>query len=928
MSVIRKAPSLVAIAVMLSLSACGSGSDNTNPPVFSSNEYRFTGDEDSVVKGQILATDSDGDSIIYSAASSPTNGIFQISSDGNFRYTPNADYYGADQVRVSASNGIASSHATIYFTILNVNDVPVVVSTTVTVKSDGITYGQITATDADNDPLTYSVVTQPENGTLKLDRTTGAFEYTPETLEFTNNSFVVGVTDGIISEPVTATIYLKPSFVTNEDKLNYYYSSNYSHLKQVEQLAQRLNDDSATDSLNTNLVAGYIISGFNAQADEILEKNISTLNAQAQAYRHAGEEYLANGQDALTYLQTAQNLYRKYLAEKGEENISTADTGFFLSLMKAYLRGGYSQAAIDLQSVIHNIAEEIRQPTQTSDYSRLMNALSTNAKELISNYHAEPTEMLYQQAFAAIDLFAQLAEKTGYQTRSNQNYYQVRALHTGWAASYFDAIGATEKAKEYLAKTIAIYVPVNYDSNYKYPAAQYAATSLQNYSIPLQTAAGVFESLYPNAEHNVAFELLSTVVASTSSGYATAVREIARYKLQNLILAGIDVPTAIAQIAPQVTNQTRGTSELYEMLSYDAADKVSAATRLYQRGYTAEAKQILDHALELLASAERYSERPSSAYMLGNYGCYVLAKQYKDKNFELAPIVSRCQQIADTYFPADSQNVATLQLVNAQMDLLDTYNLANTPTNAAVTAAISRLEIIIPKFEVKEQIPYYAQVSSILANGQHFEKAAEFMAMTLTKAETLLTDETLEVSGINALANTLSSAIGAPFSSTTLERKNLNYIKAVRYYLAGTEGYQSRLEQALTQLRDTSTKIATKVSQLSVNEQQSIHTNLLKLHLATDDRAAALALIDSDAVAAAEKITFTITYGDHLSKLEHFPGSLVANVDTDGDGKPNFFLPNATAEQIQASGLVADEDSDGDGVPDAEDLYPLDPSRS
>lgn len=328
MSVIRKTPNLVALAVMLSLTACGGGSDSNNPPVFSSNEYRFTGNEDSVVTGQILATDSDGDAITYSADSSPANGIFQLNNDGSFRYTPNANYHGVDQVSVSASDGKSISNAIIYFTILNVNDAPVVVSTTVTVKSDGITYGQITATDADNDPLTYSVVTPPENGTLTLDSATGAFEYTPDTLEFTDNSFVVGVTDGIISEPVTATIYLKPSFVTNEDKLNYYYSSDYSHLKQVEQLAQRLNDDRATDSLNTNLVSGYIISGFNAQADEILQHNISTLDAQAQAYRYAGEEYLANSQDALPYLQTAQSLYWKYLAEKGVENIAVNRTGF------------------------------------------------------------------------------------------------------------------------------------------------------------------------------------------------------------------------------------------------------------------------------------------------------------------------------------------------------------------------------------------------------------------------------------------------------------------------------------------------------------------------------------------------------------------------------------------------------------------------
>ena len=48
----------------------------------------------------------------------------------------------------------------------------------------------------------------------------------------------------------------------------------------------------------------------------------------------------------------------------------------------------------------------------------------------------------------------------------------------------------------------------------------------------------------------------------------------------------------------------------------------------------------------------------------------------------------------------------------------------------------------------------------------------------------------------------------------------------------------------------------------------------------------------------------------------------IAFVDTDRDGKPDFFLPSAKPEQITASGLTLDDDIDGDGIKDDTDLLP------
>jgi hypothetical protein len=61
-----------------------------------------------------------------------------------------------------------------------------------------------------------------------------------------------------------------------------------------------------------------------------------------------------------------------------------------------------------------------------------------------------------------------------------------------------------------------------------------------------------------------------------------------------------------------------------------------------------------------------------------------------------------------------------------------------------------------------------------------------------------------------------------------------------------------------------------------------------------------------------------------VANTNDFPNSgRIAFSDTDKDGKPDFFVPWATAEQIAVSGLVLDDDIDGDGKSDDADLTPF-----
>ena len=227
------------LVIAFALTGCG-GSDSNNAPEFTSN-LTFTLDEDTSITGQVVAADDDA--VSYTLGSAASNGLFALNADGTFTYTPKENFAGQDTVTVTATDGSLSTDAVLTFTVNNVNDAPTLTSQSITVTTSTTTEGSLTFNDADGDTVTVSLVTPPTNKALTLDEQTGAFTFTAETLSEINDSFVIEFTDGNISSPISATIELKPSYVTNEDKLNYYYSSDKSHLKQAEAISENINDD-------------------------------------------------------------------------------------------------------------------------------------------------------------------------------------------------------------------------------------------------------------------------------------------------------------------------------------------------------------------------------------------------------------------------------------------------------------------------------------------------------------------------------------------------------------------------------------------------------------------------------------------------------------------------------------------------------------
>ena len=165
-----------------------------------------TGNEDTVITGNVLANDTDGDGDALSATllGDVTNGTLVLNTDGSFTYTPNANFNGTDSFTYVANDGKADSTtpATVTITVNPVND-PAVIGgdATGSVTEDGtpIARGALTVSDVDGlaeETFVAQTDTAGTYGTFSIDAA-GAWTYTLDNASVTVQALNAGdaVTD-------------------------------------------------------------------------------------------------------------------------------------------------------------------------------------------------------------------------------------------------------------------------------------------------------------------------------------------------------------------------------------------------------------------------------------------------------------------------------------------------------------------------------------------------------------------------------------------------------------------------------------------------------------------------------------------------------------------------------------------------------------
>ncbi|MGC8744566.1 MAG: Ig-like domain-containing protein, partial [Verrucomicrobiia bacterium] len=184
----------------------------------------------------LTAEDADGDSLTFVIATPPQHGSL-AGDPPNLTYTPQADYTGADSFTFTVNDGrLTSLPATIS---INVNEIaqnkpPVAQNLTVTNGEDMQLIVELPASDPNDDPLTFFIVSMPTNGVATL-LSNNVVLYQPDTnfvgvdaftfaaadSEFTSEVAVVSIVITNVYDPISTVQLAQSTVEDSQTALNF-----------------------------------------------------------------------------------------------------------------------------------------------------------------------------------------------------------------------------------------------------------------------------------------------------------------------------------------------------------------------------------------------------------------------------------------------------------------------------------------------------------------------------------------------------------------------------------------------------------------------------------------------------------------------------------------------------------------------------------
>lgn len=183
---------------------------NTAPVAYSQN---VNASEDAAESITLSGGDADNDQLTYSIVGNPEFGELS-GTPPNLIYTPHSDYFGADSFYFKVNDGkVDSSIAKVSISVA-VNHAPIAYSQNICTSKNTAKNIALTGNDADNDQISYSIVSNPTHGALS--GTLPNITYTPSNGYKGNDRFTFKVNDGQ-ADSRTATVSLTVGTIIYED---------------------------------------------------------------------------------------------------------------------------------------------------------------------------------------------------------------------------------------------------------------------------------------------------------------------------------------------------------------------------------------------------------------------------------------------------------------------------------------------------------------------------------------------------------------------------------------------------------------------------------------------------------------------------------------------------------------------------------------
>jgi hypothetical protein len=700
----------------------------------------------------------------------------------------------------------------------------------------------------------------------------------------------------------------------NEKRVNYYFRSNIDINYIARTLIGKVFNDTINDAIAAYVVKSYATHGLHERAYEIANSNIKDSINRVNAYRNIGH-YTANynKEKALEYLNIAVELLDILFESTGAESSSIGNTAnAYISLSASFSKAGdFEKSLAQKIKVIDDILDKLSDtttPKRFTAHALIITSLAPATQsgmihELISAGDLDVALDAAAYAYTLIDALPKGPLAT--------NPYSPHIMYLSNLVKINRRIVNIDPSR---TEAFKVNVSNIYENMERYTNDE--DTTAHQWMTYYASVAG---DVYAALGHEKGLEFFGKIDpdAGGSGNYEDEQREAA-FRIANEIALSDGFDAAITFINSYNPLDTSEYSNVTGFGSWGWVDGLTYYNSIndgigyyaYNHGQTELAKAAADKAVEVLDAGAAY---------------YIATGDQDIIDEELENLVTDSTPSLDGRYSTYGYLKAvklyiSLGEAEAAKGVLDKA-LAYVNSTSESFARSKSYAVIAYHYSLlgytSEAESVFAQAAALNADliSGDINKANHYLGLAYDAANSQAADKVNIVKGHLASAITYADLIG--IGDSTYDDEVSAFIKIANLFAAiqDNENILSSLtkaEIAAGSILSASIKLAQ--YKLVFNSYAELGFVDIAFSMATDET---LIPSESDRNSAISGIASTVAGKDD------FPDSDIAFSDTDKDGKPDFFVPWATEEQIAASGLILDDDTDGDGEADTADLTPF-----
>ncbi|MCV6608151.1 MAG: hypothetical protein OIF32_08065, partial [Campylobacterales bacterium] len=686
---------------------------------------------------------------------------------------------------------------------------------------------------------------------------------------------------------------------------NYYAYSNKSNIASIIELTKVLYSDGVNDPINSEVAKGLTKLGFYDEGLEHIKDNVYTPSEKQDGYRTLGKLLLEIDEKtvaAKAFTKEYEIVKQTILSKDGQdESIATSEqndlsyiirhlskTGHFEDNNSLEITGantvinkltGYTQYYLEANRYTATSSTPVAKQ-QVNDYQKITNLIDDLSTDFITYYNdIENARKSYDKNIELGNNFPADPEK-----KSAQFHLATIAIHgkifgkdtTTIAEKAFGGIenGALSSSMKNLQVAYNALNTTDMDT----VITELGTLSNSYVDDAIQRGAGT--ALFLNGQKDKLF----TDYYGVDTYYSSSNKEkLMQYSTQlqptNLI------PTAMAI-------KILGTDS-------DLKDYLDRLRVLADTWYGGDSNISEGDAKKVYGYWSNTNHR-------NRYGYLAIASMYKD----LGENQSAKDTINESIVKLKSFPDSASEKVDGLLNIWDAAKELGYENEIDVVSILDSLETFANTTTDVEDI---VKIANILSINKKQTEAKGLLERALNQVNT---DNQFVAGDKDNIKDRMKSLIGIYNNSSNFESSIAN-----GYYQVGDK---SKAEDIIKQVYETEIKsLGSDRVSYDTATQYDYLVSVVSGYGSLNDVTKLKSVLEKIKTTKEKELAYV--YGAKaLAEFDQLLGSSVASVDSDGDGKPDFFNLGATEADITASGLEIDDDIDGDGILDTIDTLPYD----